>query len=72
MRDAIAVYRNLPPGALYIIPVRFSPCQIPDLRIDSTLTLPDLQYVDLFPAAQWSAGIELLVKSLNAIGRADK
>ena len=42
-RDAIGIYRELSPGGIFIIPVRLGSCTIPDLEIDSTRDLCDLQ-----------------------------
>ena len=65
LRDAIGIYRELAPGRTFIIPVRLDSCAIPDLDIDSTRDLTDLQYLDLFPASAWSDGISALVRSLE-------
>ena len=64
--DAIAAYREYAPGGIFLIPVRLSSCEIPPFEIDGTRTLDRLQYVDLFPAAQRSAGLQRLIQSLQA------
>ena len=64
--DAIRIYRELAPGNIFIIPVRLSECQIPDVEIDATRTLRSLQYVDLFPESAWGAGIDKIVASIRA------
>ena len=66
IRDAIAIYRELAPGGIFIIPVRLSECEVPTFEIDSTTMLDDLQFVDLFPAAQRSASVRRLVAALRA------
>lgn len=64
--DAINMLREYPPGDIFLIPVRFSECDIPMIEIDGTRTLDRLQFVDLFPAAQWDAGLQKLVRALQA------
>jgi hypothetical protein len=65
LRDAIEEYRSVTPGTVYLIPVRFSECSIPDVSIDSTTTLNDLQYIDLFPATKKRDGLRRLCESLK-------
>ncbi len=65
--DAISQYREYQPGSVFIIPVRLTPCEIPMIGIDSTRSLDDLQYVDLFPEARRSDGIDKIVKTLKSI-----
>lgn len=64
-RDAIEIYRTYRPGEIYLIPVRFSECKIPDIEIDATRKLDRLQYVDLFPEEKYQVGLNLLVASLQ-------
>lgn len=64
--DAINMLREYPPGDIFLIPVRFSECDIPMIEIDGTRTLDRLQFVDLFPADQWDAGLQKLVRALQA------
>ncbi len=64
--DAIAAYREYAPGSIFLIPVRLSECTIPPIEIDATRTLDRLQRVDLFPAAEWSKGLQRLIKALQA------
>jgi len=52
--DAIAIYRECAPGSIFLIPVRLSECEIPPIEIDTTRTLSRLQYVDLFPTANYT------------------
>ena len=66
LRDAIALFREYAPGRVFLIPVRLSKCAIPPMEIDATTMLDDLQYVDLFPASKWKAGVNKLVKALQA------
>ncbi len=64
--DAITAYRDLPPGSIFLIPVRLSDCEIPLIEIDATRTLDRLQYVDLFPPSQRMHGFEHLLTSLQS------
>lgn len=73
-RDAIDLYPAYRPGTMVVLPVRFSACVIPSFSIDETRTLNQLEYVDLFPEAQWSRGLALLQTKLRramATTRAD-
>jgi hypothetical protein len=58
MRDAVAAFRQMRPGSIYLIPVRLSKCGIPDIEIDDTRTLDRIQYVDLFPAPKRRKGLK--------------
>ncbi|MBE0705426.1 MAG: TIR domain-containing protein [Afipia sp.] len=64
--DAIAAYREYAVGSIFLIPVRLSKCDIPQIEIDSTRTLDRLQYIDLFPATVRAAGINRLVQAIQA------
>ena len=63
--DAIAAYRKRPPGTIYLIPVRLSKCEVPDIEIDDTRTLDRLQHVDLFPKSAWDANINALIMAIR-------
>ena len=63
--DAIAAYRQRRPGEVFLIPVRFSPCEIPSIEIDDTRTLDRLAWVDLFPAEQWNDGVRSIVEAIQ-------
>ena len=65
LRDAIEEYRSMTPGSVYLIPVRFSECSIPDVSIDSTTTLNDLHCIDLFPTTQKRDGLRVTEKSFG-------
>jgi len=64
-RDAITEYRKMPPGALYLIPVRMSDCEVPDFPIDDMMSLNDIQHVDLYPPAERADGLTRLLTSLR-------
>lgn len=66
LRNAISALREHAPGTPLIIPVRLSPCEIPDLEIDATRTLRSLQVIDLFPASRRAAAIDRIVLSLRS------
>jgi hypothetical protein len=64
-RYAFDKYREYKPDEIYIIPVRFSECDIPDLQIDHFNTLNDLEWVDLFPIEQRTPQLRRLVETLK-------
>ncbi|MEM7045194.1 MAG: TIR domain-containing protein [Pseudomonadota bacterium] len=60
---ALSICGDLPPGDIYLIPVRLDECDIPDLRISELdLNLRDLQWVNLFD----DDGFERLEKAIEA------
>jgi tetratricopeptide (TPR) repeat protein len=63
--DAITAYRQRRPGEVFIIPVRFTQCEIPSIEIDDTRTLDRLHCVDLFPTNLWESGIRKIVMSIS-------
>lgn len=63
--DAIAVYRQYAPGSIFLIPVRLSECEIPDIEIDAINTLDDLQRIDLFPDDKRIDGLQQLINALR-------
>ena len=61
-RYALSAYAELPPGSIYLIPVRLDDCEVPDLCLpELELNLRDLHWVDLFRPA----GFDRLARSLN-------
>ncbi|MBE9139948.1 toll/interleukin-1 receptor domain-containing protein [Nodosilinea sp. LEGE 07088] len=72
MADAIEAYRKLPPGSIYLIPVRLSECEVPPIPIDSVQTLNDIQHVDLFPNERRKLGLDKLLKSLHQLAKTSK
>ncbi|MSU57963.1 MAG: tetratricopeptide repeat protein [Pedosphaera sp.] len=64
--EAIGAYREYAPGANYLIPVRFSECEVPPIEIDATRTLDRLQYLDLFPPEVLKAQVQRLVRAIKA------
>jgi hypothetical protein len=49
------------PGRPWLIPLRFAPCEIPDLDLGTDRTLSSLQRVDLFDGS-WERGIPPLLR----------
>lgn len=66
VRDAIEIMRNRPPGAIFLIPVRLSECEIPDFSIDARTTLRNLLRVDLFPEEKYAEEFQALLRALRA------
>jgi len=64
--EAVAAFRQHAPGSIFLIPVRLSKCEIPDIEIDATRTLDQIQFVDLFPASKREYGLKRLLQSLKA------
>jgi hypothetical protein len=46
--EAIEVQRSLNPSKIFIIPVRLSECEVPDMPIDAVRTLKTLQHFDYY------------------------
>ena len=67
-RYALSAYADLPPGSIYLIPVRLDACDVPDLRLpELELNIRDLQWVDLFE----KDGLDRLIRSIeHALGKA--
>lgn len=64
-RDVVDLYPTYLPGAIVVIPVRFSECVIPPFSINGTRALDQLENVDLFPPEQWSRGLTLMQAKLQ-------
>jgi hypothetical protein len=62
LQVAIEKLRQRHVDRTWFIPVKLSPCELPELEIDSRATLRDLQYVELYP--DWHAGVERLAAVL--------
>lgn len=61
---AIEQLRLRPSGAVWLIPVRLNPCEIPDRDIGAGETLRSLQWVDLFD--DWNTGVERIAAAAGA------
>jgi len=70
IREIVAKIQKLPPGAIFLIPVRLSECEVLPIRIDSNTTLNSIQRVDLFPDSRWNDGLQQITAVLGrrAIG----
>lgn len=61
-RTALNTFGELPPGSIYLIPVRLDDCEVPDLQIpDLGLGLRDVHWVDLFA----EDGLDRLLRALT-------
>ncbi|MFG6097333.1 SUMF1/EgtB/PvdO family nonheme iron enzyme [Leptothoe sp. ISB3NOV94-8A] len=61
-RMALQKMGDMPPGKIYLIPVRLDDCQVPELRQEEYgINLADLQWVDLFQDGE----LERLVTSIE-------
>lgn len=73
LSNAVEIFRCLPPGSLFIIPVRVSECELPKISIDATRSLTDLQCIDVFPTSRRESAYERLSRSLQiALGQSKK
>lgn len=61
MKEAVRAQERRPWGAVFLMPVRFSECQIPSC-------LASVHYVDLFP--DWAAGVAKMVQAIRKYPRA--
>jgi hypothetical protein len=64
--DAITAYRQQAPGNVFLIPVRLSDTEMPDIAIDDTRTLSNLQGIDLFPTDRREHGLQRLLAALRS------
>jgi glucokinase len=67
LRLATDAIRLRPPGQIWLIPVRFSACNLPHFDLGSNRTLDSLQRVDLFDDDSWAQGINRLVITVRRI-----
>lgn len=63
---AVEQMRLHPPGTPWLIPVRFTPCDVPDLDIGADQTLTSLQHVDLFDGS-WERAIPRLLRVVLSV-----
>lgn len=59
LRYALRCAERMPLGEVFIMPVRFDSCRLPD-SIETTS-----QHVDLFPESLWKTGVARLVDSIQ-------
>jgi TIR domain len=63
---AVEQMRLRAPGTPWLIPVRFAPCDIPDLDLGEGRRLTSLQHVDLFDGS-WERGIPRLLRAVLGV-----
>lgn len=63
---AIKIYRKLPPDSIFLIPVRFANCSVPEIKINHDSTLASLERVDLFPDTSKHENLSKLFASIAA------
>lgn len=59
-------FRKITPGTTWLIPVRFSDVELPEIDLTPTLTLSGLQYIDLF-GPQYAAQAGALVSTIGRV-----
>jgi len=59
---ALDLYHEIPTSSRFLIPLRLSPCEVPDLKV-GTINLRGLQWVDAFA----SRSLKLFLKSLGLL-----
>ncbi|MBM6402357.1 toll/interleukin-1 receptor domain-containing protein [Phycicoccus sonneratiae] len=64
---AIDIFRTMPPGKIWLIPVRLDECTLPEYPLGAGRTLDSLQRVDLFGEDIESERIKLVVAVLRAL-----
>lgn len=67
---AVSEFRMRPPGATWLLPVRFDPVELPAYELNGTQTLSDLNYADLFGEGYTGAAIGLITKLSKVMGTA--
>jgi hypothetical protein len=61
-RTALESYSRMPVGTIYLIPVKFDECEVPDLPIPGHgTTIRDIHYVDIWE----DGGIERLAEAIK-------
>jgi WD40 repeat protein len=69
--EAIKVQQTLHPSRVFIIPVRLSECDVPDLRIDAVRNLNHLQRFDYFARRQNLGELVHVLDTARQQGRTD-
>lgn len=59
-------FRKITPGTTWLIPVRFSDIDLPEIDLTPTLTLSGLQYIDLF-GSKYAAQAGALVSTIGRV-----
>lgn len=69
LRLAIEEWRRMPPGRVWLIPIRFAEVQVPDWDLGAGQLLSDVQYVDLFGERHPSGAASLVASIQRLIGQ---
>jgi hypothetical protein len=64
---AVDEMRRRPPGTVWLLPVRFADCQLPQFDLGAGRTLDSIQRVDLFDGADWGPGVARLVTAVRNV-----
>jgi hypothetical protein len=59
--------RQRPPGYVWLLPIRFSDCQLPLFDLGAGRTLDSLQQLDLFDGSTWDSAVARLVAVLHDV-----
>jgi hypothetical protein len=65
LRLAAEEIRRRPPGQIWLIPARFSVCDLPDFDLGSGRTLDSLQRVDLLDEESWDSGTSRIIATVR-------
>lgn len=69
LADAVRSLRERPPGEIFLVPVRISKCEIPDIEIDDGRYLNRLQTLDLYPPEEIEPAFDRLLAALRKARR---
>lgn len=64
---AIDELRQHPNDRVWFIPIKLTPCEIPDRQIGGGETLLDLQYVELFD--NWTIGLRNIISTIQSVSQ---
>ncbi len=59
--------RARPPGRVWLMPVRFVDCQLPEYDLGAGRTLDSLQRTDLFDDRSWDRGVARLITAVRGV-----
>ena len=65
LAEAISAYRDYGPNSIFLIPIRFSECDVPAIAIDEARQLSDLQYIDLYPDENRREAVDKLLDAIR-------
>jgi TIR domain/Domain of unknown function (DUF4062) len=64
---AVDQMRRRPPGMVWLLPVRFTDCQLPPFDLGAGRTLDSIQRVDLFDDAAWGPTVARLATAVRNV-----